>query len=667
MAGKIKYLVALIAVLGLIYIQQNSVTYAGESYSEQSELIEGGGLTEGEDGSLGGEEKPPGEGEDKPPTEGEDKLPTEGEDKLPTEGEEKLPAEGEGTPPTEGEDKPPTEGDDKPSTGNENKPSVDEDKPPVEEKKKVIAEYKIEIPTSNGEQGYYIKKPEITISHMSEAGVTKYCLKHGDSKLSEKRLKKKGEKAVISGNMFLEGRNILHVWMEDEEGKKLEKYELKKELLIDTKEPEIQMSVPEGFDKWYQGEVRLSVAGEDSGSGIVKLSCREGDKNLGSIGKKQGEFVISRPSVFGEGVDVTVIAEDKAGNKSERIKTVFIDKAAPEVAITGANNYMITGRSVNLAYEINEENMLQEFYAQTVWTNVKGKEKQLSSSEWKNNKKGKILTQTLKNDGIYHLKVQAKDMSGHVSMKDMQVIIDKTNPVIRYIEALDGQQLKKFKWEYPLHQMIQDFTTYAYEMRIDGQLYHMGETISAEGKHKMTVKATDAAGNTARAAADFIVDHTAPEIMFHNIEGGEEYEEERIFKVELAKEGDMIRQIQINGESQKINSERASYEYRLSECKDYEVTVKAIDKAGNESVKSIFFSIVPKKSLLERITEPIKIQWSMGKKADMQFPEAIKQEERQDDRGLVLLKIAGVIIIISGMIALGILYYKKIYEKRRSS
>ncbi|MCI8561727.1 MAG: hypothetical protein HFH03_11520 [Dorea sp.] len=649
MAGKIRYIAALAAVLGLIYVQQSSVTYAVESNSGKSNVIdkETEVLTEGED-------KPPGEGEDKLPEEGEDKLPEEGEDKLPEEGEDKLPEEGEDKPPEEGEDKPPEGGEDK-------TPGEGEDKPP--EEKKVMEGYKIDIPKINGKRGYYIKKPEITICHMSEVGVTKYCLKHGDNKLDERTLKEKGERAVITEKTFSEGKNILHVWMEDEEGKRLNRYELKKEFLIDTKPPEIVMSVPKGFDTWYQDQVTLSAVSEDSGSGVEKISGLEGDRDLGSISKKQGRFVISRPSVFGKGVDVTITAEDRAGNKSERIKTVFVDKAAPDITITGAKDYMITGRSVKLSCEISEENRLQEFYAQTVWKNVKGRKKQLSSAEWKDSSKGKILTQTLKNDGIYHVKVQAKDMSGHISMKEMQIIVDKTDPVIRYIETLDGQHLKKFKWEYPFQQMIHDFTTYVYEMRLDGRLYHMGETIRSEGKHKVTVKAADAAGNKAQASAEFVIDHTAPEIIFHNVEGGQEYEEERTFKVGLAKKEDEVRQILINGKNQKIGSKRTSYEYRLHECKDYEVTVKAADKAGNESVKSLFFTIVPKKSLMKRITEPIKIQWNMGKKADAKFSKEAGKGEWEESSRPVPLKAAGFIMFVSIMIVTGILYVKILHKK----
>ncbi len=686
MAGKVRYMIALLVVISLIYMQHSTVTYAGEKEQnrmlsqekeedikkkikdamKEKELLEGeqdSNLTEGEEKPpVEGEEKPPVEGEEKPPVEGEEKPPVEGEEKPPVEGEEKPPVEGEEKPPVEGEEKPPVEGEEKPPVEGEDKPPVEEEKPPVEEKKP-IEEYKIDIPKVNGKNGYYTQKPQIMICHVSEAGVTKYCLKQGDKKLEEKTLKEKGEKVLIGEKKFLEGKNVLHIWMEDEEGKKLEKYETRREFLIDTKAPEIQMSVPNGFDAWYQGQVFLAATGEDAGSGVAKISCREGERNLGSINRSQAEFVISQPSTQGKGIDVAIVAEDKAGNRSERIKTLFIDRTPPEIKTTGIKNYMITGKSVNFTYEIKEDNKLQEFYAQTLWENVNGKKKQLPSTGWKDNSTGKVFNQTLKNDGIYHMKVLAKDISGHVSEEKFQVIIDKTNPVIRYVETLNGQQLKKFKWDYPVNQMIQDFTTYVYEMRVDGKLYHMGEVIDSEGRHRMTVKATDAAGNKAQMTADFVVDHTAPEIIFRNIEGGEAYEEERTFKVELAGREDMFRQIQINGESQKIDSQKKVYEYTLHTCKDYEVTVKARDRAGNEAVKSIFFQVVPQKSLMEKIVEPVKVQWNMGKMANKEFSEEAVQGGQQKNRISVVFKAAGFGVLGSIMALFGMLYYRKIYKK----
>lgn len=684
MVRKLRYVIVLLVVIGLIYMQHSTVTYAeeknqnkilspGESedlwkkvqtVAEEGELLDKDPETEGEEKpSVEGEEKPPSEGEEKPPVEGEEKPPVEGEEKPPVEGEEKPPVEGEEKPPVGGEEKPPVQGEEKPpSEGEERPPAEGEEKPPIEDVKPV-EEYETDIPKANGKNGYYTQKPKIMIRHISEAGVTKYCLKQGDKKLEEKTLKEKGEKSLIGEKKFLEGKNILHIWMEDEEGKKIEKYEMKKEFLIDTKAPEIQMSVPKGFDAWYQGQVFLSAIGEDTGSGVVKISCREGNRNLGSINRGQAEFVISQPSSQGKGVDVAITAEDKAGNRCERIKTLFIDKTPPEIKVSGAKNYMITGKSVNLTYDIEEDNKLQEFYAQTLWENVNGKKKQISTTGWEDNGTGKMLRQTLKNDGIYHVKVLARDISGHVSEEKIQLIIDKTNPVIRYVEALNGQHLKRFKWDYPVDQMIRDFTTYAYEMRVDGKLYHIGEVIDSEGRHQMTVKATDAAGNKAQVTADFVVDRTAPEIIFRNIEGGKEYEEERTFKVELAGNEDAFRQIQINGESQKIDSRKKTYEYTLHACKDYEVTVKASDRAGNESVKSIFFQIVPKKSLMEKITEPVKLRLNVDKKTDVETAEAEEQYGEEKDSMSGVLKAASFGALGSIIALIGMLYYKKSYKK----
>ena len=639
MAGKIKYIAALIIVISLIYLQHSSVSYAGEenrgrdaqTVREESNLA----------GKQGGEEKPPGEGEEKPPEEGEEKPPGEGE--------EKPPEEGEGKPPGEGEEKPPEEG---------------EEKPPVEEER-AIEKYKIEIPKVNGKKGYYTKKPQIIITHISAAGETKYCLRQGDEKLEEKTLKEEGERAVIAGKTFAEGRNVLHVWMEDENGEKIKQYELKKEFFIDTKAPEIQMSVPEGFDKWYQGKVTLSAAGADQGSGVVKISCREGNHDLGSINGRQGEFVLSRPSASGKGIDITVTAEDRAGNKSERIKTVFIDKNAPDILITGARNYMITGKSVKLSFSIDEENVLQEFYVQTEWENVKGKKRQIPSAEWRSEGTAKTLVQTLKNDGIYTVKVYAKDLSGNAAAKEFRIIIDKTNPVIRYVQELNGRQLKRFRWDYPIHQMIRDFTTYVYDMNIDGQLYHMGETVSIEGKHRMTVKVTDAAGNKAQVSADFTIDHTAPQIIFRNIEEEKEYEGERTFKVALAKKEDMIRQIRINGKEQQIDYRKKVYEYTLREQKDYEVTVKAADEAGNESVKSIFFQIVPKKSLPEKIAGPVNVRWSLGKKEDAQF--FMEAGGKKEKGTTVTFEAVCLMLFGCGMIAAAVFFGRALHKKREKN
>ena len=597
---RIKYCVMLLIVMSLIYGQQSSTTYAGESDIQ--------------------------------------KIETSTEEKQ---SEEKEPEDSE----NEGEDNPPEEVE--------------------EEPEKEIEKYDIQIPEPNGKKGYYTKKPDITICHASEVGITKYCLKKGDEKIKEGALKEKDEKVVIADELFSEGKHILHIWMENENEEKIEKYEMKREILIDTKGPQIQMSVPQGFDAWYQQQVTLNVEGDDSESGISSISCAVGGKVIGSVERKQGSFVITYPSVMQKGVEVTVTAEDKAGNKSVQIKTVYIDKEVPKVTITGAKNYMITSKSIVVTGTIDEENGLKDFDMKIIRESTEGTKKKMSVSEWKEEGTKKTVRYLLKKDGIYYIEIRATDLSGYTSTQKMQVIIDKTNPVIGYIDTLNQKYMKKFQWNYHPRDIIKDFTTYTYDVRLDGQLYPKGKSVTAEGRHKITVKAIDAAGNKAQAEAEFIIDHTAPEIIFQNIKDGEEYEEECSFQVELGKEEDIIQQIQINGEKQRIDLGLKKYEYTLHECQDYEIVVKATDRAGNEAEKRIYFQIVPKKLFIKRITEPVKKY--LGAEHGQEKESSKEANAIQPTMKVpLILKIASVSTIGMILILSGYLLRKKHREKEET-
>ena len=73
------------------------------------------------------------------------------------------------------------------------------------------------------------------------------------------------------------------------------------------------------------------------------------------------------------------------------------------------------------------------------------------------------------------------------------------------------------------------------------------------------------------AKAEFVIDHTKPEIVFSNVEEGNEYEEKCVCKVELRNAEDAIQRVQINGEDQKIDAGSASFQCTLQVHQDYEV------------------------------------------------------------------------------------------------
>ncbi len=477
----------------------------------------------------------------------------------------------------------------------------------------------------DGKEGIYRTKPGVRIRHVSERGITRYQLARGTQVLTQGLLEQEGQEVFLTGESFGEGKHQLNVWMEDEEGQPVEEFVLQETFWVDTQVPDIKMEVKGGFEAWHRGEVTLNVEADDKVSGVRRLVCYTNGEYAGEAKEGKGTFVIKEPSLGGKEVEVKIVAEDRAGNQCSRVKSLYIDSKAPCAEISGVEDYMITGRPLSVIYEVQEENILSECEAFAEWENVQGIQTVLAVPEWESTKDGKRTVQRLTEDGIYRLKISAADKAGHKVDKSMQVIIDKENPVIRYVDQLEGQYLKSFCWDYPEGEVIWDFTTYASEVRLDGALYPMGKKIRAEGKHVLEVQAKDAAGNQAQARAEFVVDHTPPKIIFKDVEEGKEYEEKQTIQVELGSPEDTIEGIQINGKKQKIHAGSKAFQCTVQEHQDYEVKVSAADKAGNRSEKSLMFTVVPKKTFFQKITQPAAKAFTTGNR--------VKRREDMDQKG----------------------------------
>lgn len=526
-----------------------------------------------------------------------------------------------------------------------------------EEDKTPVTSFTIEVSEPDGENGFYVTKPTIRITHTSECGITKYQLLQNNNVLTEGILETKEERAELSGDVFPEGESYLNIWMEDEDGDIIDEFQEQKEFQIDTQAPEVQMEAPAGFDTWYQKSASVSAKAIDNYSQIKKLQCYVNGKFIGEKETAKGEFEISEASIGGKAIEVTIIAEDRAGNKSSRIKPLYIDSSVPKVTISGVEEYMITSSPLTVTYEVQEDNILNEFTAFADWENVRREKSVLPVSEWEKTKTGRKTTQILSEDGIYQFYIRAADKAGYQAERKVQVIIDKENPVIQYVEELDGKYLQDFCWEKVPDKLVQDFTTFSYEIRMDGNLYAAGKKIRTEGSHILEVDAKDAAGNAAYAKAEFIVDRTPPQIVFSDVEEGKEYEEKHTFRISLGNAEDTIQQIQINGEDQKIRTGSKSVQYTVQECKNYEVKVKAVDKAGNLSEKSIFFAVVPEKTLFQKVSEPV-VKILTG---DKEKKEEKTEESYAEEFPATTVLIAA-LIILAIAVGVSLWYYRKIHK-----
>lgn len=532
---------------------------------------------------------------------------------------------------------------------------IGEDSEQEPEEDPVIERYQLNYPQADGREGYYVTAPEIEIIHMGEAGTTIYQIHNEDTVLAEGRLSAEDNTAKIPGDQLAEGINILAVYMEDEAGVKVEEYDSTTEIRLDTQAPQLKMTASGGFDTWHQKEAWISASADDgaAGSQIDSISCYCGNKIIGTVNEPEAQFLITQTSDSGNGVNVTVTAVDKAGNKSETTKKLYIDNSAPKMSIEGATDYMITSQPVTVTCRAVEDNGLKECTAETLWQDTQGVRHNLSSGEWREEGNGKMMMQVLEHDGIYQLKASACDLASFRDEISAQIIIDSQNPVIQYVDELHGKYMKRFWWNYPTETFIKDFTTFVYQIQLDGRLYPIGTEITSEGRHVLHVEAVDSAGNKAQAEAEFVIDRTPPEVVFEDIEEGGRYEEKRTFKAALKNHEDTIEEVRINGISQKLHGDKSAYQFTVQGLDDYEVTVKAQDKAGNEVAEEIMFEIVSKETILQKVVKPVTTAFHRSSVDDK--TEDV-QEKKTDNTLFVVITVT--IVLALGSIA-GVVRWRK--------
>ena len=82
----------------------------------------------------------------------------------------------------------------------------------------------------------------------------------------------------------------------------------------------------------------------------------------------------------------------------------------------------------------------------------------------------------------------------------------------------------------------------------------------------------------------------------------------------------------------------------MEEEKAYEISVKAVDRAGNQTVQRLTFEVVPKMTLAEKILEPVKKTLGMEETRAKEKDEDLQENPGREKTGewqLVLGSCAG--------------------------
>lgn len=277
-----------------------------------------------------------------------------------------------------------------------------------------------------------------------------------------------------------------------------------------------------------------------------------------------------------------VLARDKAGNESSLEISFTLDTTKPALNISG---------------------VLDGFFNKDIAPKVTYSDIHLDSSKTSVTLNGKPFENgtKLEYEQDYILKAVITDLAKNVSSRTIVFTIDKTKPVIKFKEPISN---KYFNSDLLPQLLIDDMSSYdIIAMMLDGKPYEKGDPIKEEGKHVMFFEVKDKAGNIQQLSVEFIIDKTAPKVVYEGIKNKGKYYDPVDIAIRLDNPNDKIKSVMINGEmfDGDVIEENGFkvIKTKLGEIKPYEIKVTASDEAGNEKTTVISFEIVEKGALVK--------------------------------------------------------------------
>lgn len=284
---------------------------------------------------------------------------------------------------------------------------------------------------------------------------------------------------------------------------------------------------------------------------------------------------------------VTMSARDKAGNVAVTQKLSFvIDRTKPEISVEGTTNYQLWDTAPVLSFVVEESYYATNQVSITgTRTDIEGKVHDILISDFASSGKISRLNHTFDDDGIYHLILTSKDEAGNMDRKEIHFTVDKTAPDIYLVNRFQGGYFYDFCLTDDVNNLFRDLTVISYKILLNGVEYNGTDRITAEGKYSLHVEVSDELGHMSNAVAEFIIDHTAPKVIFAGVKDGQMVHEAGNVILSLTNTEDEITSVRLNGEELGAQVRNIAY----TEQGSYQIDVDCRDQAGNQVTRSIYF------------------------------------------------------------------------------
>ncbi len=285
---------------------------------------------------------------------------------------------------------------------------------------------------------------------------------------------------------------------------------------------------------------------------------------------------------------ITFTAKDKAANQAVTKTISFsVDKTKPEIRITGTSNYEQWDKPVAIRFAVEES-----YYAgnhitiRGTRTDIDGNEEEIDLPQMENSSKLSSMQQIFSEDGIYDFVITAKDEAGNRDEKEIHFVLDQADPEIHKVAEYGGGYFQEFKIADTLEEVFKDLTVVSYRILLNGVEYDGTTPITDEGKYNLSVEVQDELGHKSMETAEFIIDHTAPKVIFTGVKDGQAVSERGTVTLSLTNPEDEITKITMNDREYDPGTRQLEY----SEYGTYRIKVDCVDKAGNKVTRTVQFS-----------------------------------------------------------------------------
>lgn len=280
-------------------------------------------------------------------------------------------------------------------------------------------------------------------------------------------------------------------------------------------------------------------------------------------------------------------AADRVGHTATASRTFTIDRDAPEIIISGVNNYDVTDQTVEFSASIKDD-----FYSgKTVSVNgtrtdIDGRVNPISFSDFNEKGNPTIISESFDEDGIYDIEVTSVDIAGNSHSSKVHFTVDKTAPVIADLSEYDGTVVSSFNWTEDLDALVSDLTVCDIHMYLNGSEYD-GMSEIADGSYMLFITAEDEMGHYVERTVSFVLDTKAPVFIVTGVEDGEVRDDVYNIGISLQLEEDILQSVTLNGESITITDNTAAI--NVEKKGKYTLRMTAIDEAGNTIEETIEF------------------------------------------------------------------------------